>query len=171
MTGNDAFFGVGVESVCQVMVSHGADSCIRPNVFCRFDHIDDGVNRQDNAHDADRSSDTGHEGQGQEVASHRNTGVADGCQNGDEEPGNHRTHGQFRTTVLHEEQGRDQDEGCAAIHVDCRADRQDEARYLRMNVEALFSRGQGDRQGAGRALGEQGDGNGRSHFAEDVNGV
>ena len=37
-----------------------------------------------------------------------------------------------------------------------------------MNVKALFSRGQGNRQGAGRALGEQGDGDSRSHFAEDV---
>lgn len=34
-----------------------------------------------------------------------------------------------------------------------------------------FSRSQGDRQGTGRALGEQGDGNGRSHLAEDVNRI
>ena len=155
----------------EVMVGHCANAGVGPNVFCGFNHIDDGVNRQDDTHDADGGTDAGHERQGQEVAAHGDTGITDGSQDGDEEPGNHGANREVKAAVLHEEQGRDQDESSTAVHVDGRADRQDETRYLRMDVEALFCRSQGDRQGAGRALGEQGDGNGRSHLAEDVNRI
>ena len=122
------------------MVGHGTDSRVGPDVFGCFDHVDDGVDRQDDTHDADRRTDAGHERQSQEVAAHGDAGVADGSQDGDEEPGNHGAHGEVEAAVLHEEQGCDQDEGGTAIHVDGRADRQDEARYLGMDVEALFSR-------------------------------
>lgn len=153
------------------MVGHCANAGVGPNVFCGLNHIDDGVNRQDDTHDADGGTDAGHERQGQEVAAHGDAGITDGSQDGDEEPGNHGADREVKAAVLHEEQGRDQDESSTAVHVDGRADWQDETRYLRMDVEALFCRSQGDRQGAGRALGEQGDGNGRSHLAEDVNRI
>lgn len=153
------------------MVGHGTDGRVGPDVFSSFNHVDDCVDRQDDTHDADRCTDAGHERQGQEIAAHGDAGVTDGCQDGYEEPGNHGAQRKVKAAVLHEEQGRDQNESGAAVHVDGRANRQDEARYLRMDVKTLFSRSQGDRQGTGRTLGEQGDGNGRSHLAEDVNRV
>lgn len=39
----------------EVMVGHCANAGVGPNVFCGFNHIDDGVNRQDDTHDADRA--------------------------------------------------------------------------------------------------------------------
>ena len=45
----------------QIPIHHGTDTGIRPYVFCRLYHVDDGIDWQDDAHDADRSIDTGHQ--------------------------------------------------------------------------------------------------------------
>ena len=88
------------------MVGHGADGRIGPDVFSGFNHVDDGVDRQDDTHDADGGTDAGHERQGQEVAAHGDAGITDGSQDGDEEPGNHGADREVKAAVLHEEQGR-----------------------------------------------------------------
>lgn len=160
-----------VELVGQIVVGHSTDGRVGPNVFCCFDHVDDGVDRQDNPHNANGRTDGGHEGQGEEVAAHGDTGIADGSEDGYEKPGDHFTESQFHATVLHEEQGCYQDKGSAAVHVDGRTDRQDEAGYLRVDFKVPFSRSQGDRQCAGRALSEEGYGYGWGHLAEDVERV
>ena len=45
----------------QIPIHHGADTGIRPYILCRLYHVDNGIDWQDDAHDADRSIDTGHQ--------------------------------------------------------------------------------------------------------------
>ena len=97
------------------------------------------------------------------------TGVR--SQDGDEEPGDHGAEREVKAGVLHDEQRGHEDEGRAAVHVDRRADRQDEARDARVDLEACLSRGERYWQRAGRALREERDGDGRCHLAEDVERV
>ena len=61
----------------QVMVGHRADGGVGPDVLSRLDHVDDRVDRQDDTHEAERCAEGAHEREGQEVAAHRDTGIAD----------------------------------------------------------------------------------------------
>lgn len=148
------------------MVSHRADRGVRPDVFRRFHHVDDGVDREDDAHEAHRRADAGHEGKGEEVAAHGDAGIADSGEHGDEEPRDHGAHGEFKACVLHDEERRDEDECRAAVHIDGGADRQDEAGHFRIDFQILLGAGERYRQGTGGALREERDRKGRSHFAE-----
>lgn len=157
--------------MAQIVIGHSAYGRVGPNVFCRFNHIDDRIDRQDNTHDADGSTDGRHERKRQEVAAHGHASIANGGEDGDEEPNDHRRQGQFKACILHEEEAGDEDESSTAIHVDCRADWQYEARYLFVDAKILFRRCQRYRQCAGRALCEEGYGNGRRHLLEYVNRI
>lgn len=90
--------------VLQVMVGHRAYRCVRPDIFGRFNHINDGVNRQDDAHETDGSADGTHQRQRQKVAAHGDTGIADSGEHCDEEPGNHRAQRQFKAGILHDKE-------------------------------------------------------------------
>lgn len=159
------------ELVLEVVLGHAADARVGPHVFGGLNHVDDRVDRQNDAHEADGGADAAHQGQGQKVAAHGDAGVADGRQDGHEEPGDHAAHGQRNARVLHDEEARDQDEGGAAVHVDGAADRQQEARDGRVDAHVLFRRRDGDGQGRRRGFGEEGDGQGRGHALEDFDGV
>ena len=82
--------GSVVQFPFQIMIDHRADGRIRPDVFSRFDHINDGVNRQDKSHDANGGAGAAHEGEREEEAAHRDAGVSDGRQDGNDDPGNER---------------------------------------------------------------------------------
>ena len=155
----------------EVMVGHCANAGVGPNVFCGFNHIDDGVNRQDDTHDADRSADAAHQRQGEEVAAHRYACVTNSSQYGYQQPCQHGGHGQLEACVLHYENGGNQDEGSAAVHVDGGADRQYKAGNSFVNLQVLFSGSHGYRQGACGALGEQSNSDCRRHFLEYINRV
>ena len=64
----------------QIFVGHGADAGVGPHVFGGFNHVDDSINRKNNAHDADGRANGTHEGKGQEVTAHGDAGVADSGQ-------------------------------------------------------------------------------------------
>ena len=66
-------------------MGHTADAGVGPDVFTGFNHIDDGVDGEDDSHDADGGADTAHERQGKEVAAHGYTGVSDGSKDRNEE--------------------------------------------------------------------------------------
>ena len=155
----------------EVMVGHCANAGVGPNVFCGFNHIDDCVNRQDDTHDTDRSANAAHQGQGEEVAAHRYACVTDSSQYGYQQPGKHGGHGQLKACILHNENGSNQNEGSAAVHVDGGADRQYKAGNSFVNLHVLFSGRHGYRQGACGALGEQCNSDCRRHFLEYINRV
>ena len=75
-----------LSTLLHVLVHHGAYTTVRPYVLSRLYHINDGIDRQDDAHDADRSVHARHQGEGQEVATHWDTGIAHCRQDGDEKP-------------------------------------------------------------------------------------
>ena len=79
--------------IFQVILGHTADAGVGPDVFTGFNHIDDGVDGEDDSHDADGGADTAHERQGKEVAAHGYTGVSDGSKDRNEEPDNHGSKG------------------------------------------------------------------------------
>ena len=54
-----SFFSSGL--FLQVLIYHGADTGVGPYILCRLYHVDNGIDWQDDAHDADRSIDTGHQ--------------------------------------------------------------------------------------------------------------
>lgn len=70
----------------QVMVGHGTDTGVAPYILCRLNHVNDGINRQDDAQDANRSADTRHQGKGEEITAHRYTRITDGGDNRDQDP-------------------------------------------------------------------------------------
>lgn len=72
--------------VFEVMVGHSCDAGVAPHVLSRLHHIDDSVDGQDDAHDADGCPLTGHQREGEEVTAHGHTCIADGRHHGDDEP-------------------------------------------------------------------------------------
>ena len=86
------------------MVGHRTDAGVRPYVFGCFHHVDDGVNGQDDAEDGDRGTDARHQRERQEEAPHGDTSIADGGDDGDEEPQEDGAKGEGRTAVLHHEE-------------------------------------------------------------------
>lgn len=155
-----------VELALQVVVGHGAYRGVGPDVFCGLDHVDDGVDRQDDAHEAHRSADGGHEGEGQEIAAHRDACIAYGSEDGDEEPGDHGAQRELIPGILHDEERGDENEGGAAVHIDGGADRQNETGDLRIDLQILFRAGQRDGQRAGGALREERHSQRRGHLTE-----
>ena len=153
------------------MIRHRADAGVRPDILCRLDHIDDGIDRKDEPHDADRRADTAHERERQEVASHRYARIADSGEYCDDEPCEHGRHRKLDPRILHDEERSDQYEGCASVHVDGRADRKHEARNRWIRFKILLCRGQRDRECACRALGEESDRNGGRHFLENIDRI
>ena len=88
----------------EVVVSHCADAGVGPYVFGGFHHVDDGVDGQDDAEDGDRGTDARHQRERQEEAAHGDTCIADGGDDGDEEPQEDGAKGEGRTAVLHYEE-------------------------------------------------------------------
>ena len=113
-----------------VLVHHCADAGVGPDVLGSLYHVDDGIDGQDDSHDADRGVDTRHEGEREEIAAHRYAGIAYGGKDGDEEPENHGGPGERHAAVLHQEERGNEDESRTTVHVDGGADGQYEARHL-----------------------------------------
>ena len=114
----------------EVFVCHGCHTGIRPYVLGSLHHVDDGIDRQDDAHDADGSPLTGHQRKSEEIAAHRHTCIADGRNHSDDKPQQHHRQGEVGAAVLHDEKRGDKDKCRAAVHVDGGADGQYEARHL-----------------------------------------
>ena len=155
----------------QILIRHGADAGVGPDVFGGFEHVDDRIDRQDEAHDFDGGAEACHEGNGQEEAAHGHAGVADGRDDGDEHPQQHGADAEGEAAVLHHEQRAHQDEGGAAVHVDGGADGEDEAGDFRVHAQAVLGRGERDGQRCGGALREEGHHHGGTHRAEDFQRV
>lgn len=77
-------------SFCHILIHHGTDATVRPYVLCSLYHIYNGIDRQNDAHDADWNIHARHQGKGEEIATHRNARIAHGRQYGDKEPEYHR---------------------------------------------------------------------------------
>ena len=150
------------------MVRHGGDAGVARNVHRGFDHVDDGVDREDHTHQVNRDVEGRHEGEGEEVAAHRNTGVADSGDHGDDHPDCHRTARNRDAGILHQVEGRDQNERSAAIHVDRGADREHEAGNAAVKAQVLFSRGKCHRKRTGGALREESNSKRREHALQDA---
>ena len=69
-----------------VGINHRTDAAVGPDVDGGLDHIDDGVDGEDESHQRYGGSDTGHEREGEEIATHRDTGIAYCRDDGDERP-------------------------------------------------------------------------------------
>lgn len=93
-----------LRSVRKVMVCHGTDTGIAPYVDSSLHHIYNGIDGEDDAEDGDRGVDARHQGEGEEVAPHGNTSIADGRDNGDKNPCEHGGPGEFDTPLLHHEE-------------------------------------------------------------------
>ena len=76
-------------SFCRIMVGHGAYAGVAPHVFCGLYHVDDGVDRQYGSQYGNWCSDASHEREGDEIASHRHSGVAHSSYDGDAQPQEH----------------------------------------------------------------------------------
>ena len=122
------------------VVHHCGNAGVGPHVFGCFDHIDDGVDGEDDAEDGDGGTDARHQGEGEEIAAHGHTGIADGREDGDDDPEQDGAQRDGRATVLHYEERGDEDEGCASVHVDGGADGQDEAGDVLADAETLLGR-------------------------------
>ena len=57
-------------------VHQSANAGVAPHVFCRLHHVDDGEYGENDAHDADGSPDSSHEGEGEKIAAHGDTCIA-----------------------------------------------------------------------------------------------
>ncbi len=81
---------VYVSSVCVLLPCSSPDegtyTGVAPYVLGCLYHVDDGEDGEDDAHDAYGGTDACHEGEGEEVAPHGNASIADGGDDGDEEP-------------------------------------------------------------------------------------
>ena len=84
------------------MVGHGCHAGVRPNIFCRLDHVYDGIQGQDEPEDGDRSVHAACQRERQEEASHGDSGIADGRDNRKKKPKEHRGNGQLHASVLHD---------------------------------------------------------------------
>ena len=65
MDSSASFLGLGcLREICQgfaqIIVGHGGNSGIRPDIDAGFDHIDDGINRENDTHEIHRHVDGGH---------------------------------------------------------------------------------------------------------------
>lgn len=163
--------GSVVQFPLQIMIDHRADGSVGPDVFRCFYHVDNRVNRQDDAHDADWRAGATHEGERQEIAAHGDAGVSDGREDGDDDPGDECGRGEFHTAVLHEEEGRNQNESGAAVHIDRGANGKDEAGHFRIDFHIFFGAGERHGECPGAALCEEGDGQGPRHLPEDFEGI
>jgi hypothetical protein len=110
-----------------VVICHGAHAAVGPYILCRLYHVDDSIDGEDDTHDADGRTLTGHQREGEKITTHGHTGIADGRDDGDDEPEKHRGEREDGSAVLHDEETCDKYEGGTAVHVDRRADRQHEA--------------------------------------------
>lgn len=155
----------------QVLVRHGAHAGIRPHVFRRFHHVDDGVKRKNHAHHADVRVHPGHERKREKVASHGNACVPHRRHHGDEHPQKHGPEGKFHSGVPHREQGRDKDKRRAAVHVDGRANRQNETGNFGFHLQIVFGGLHGHGQGRRGAFREKGHQHRGRHFLENRNRI
>ena len=76
----------------------------------------------------------------QEEASHRNAGIADGCDDRDQRPQEHLPDAQFNAPATHHEKRSNEDESGAAVHIDGGANRKDKAGDLGVHAQTLLGR-------------------------------
>ena len=93
------------ELAAQIVVGHGGHGRVGPDVHAGLNHVDDGVDGQNGAHQVNRHIHGAHERERQEVAAHGHAGIADCGEHGHEQPDNHGPRGNDDARVLHEEQG------------------------------------------------------------------
>ncbi len=149
-------------------VDHSADAGVRPYIFGSLDHVDDGIDRQDDAHDSERCSLSGHQREGQEIAAHGDSSIADCRKDGNEEPQQHGGPREFYSTILHCKEGCDQNEGCTTVHVDGCADREHKSRHTLVCSKPCFRRLHGDGKRRCGTLGEKCHQHGGRHCLEDL---
>ncbi len=154
-----------------LFVDDCADAGVRPYVFRGFDHVDNGVNRQDYAKDFDWRPDAGHKREGKKIASHGDSGIADGGDDGNEEPENKRGHIERHPAVLHDKEGRYQNERSAPVHVNRAAYRQHKTGDLLFCFQVVFRGFNGHRQCCRGAFCEEGHEHGREHAAKNPDRV
>ena len=70
----------------KVIVHDGADAGVRPDVEAGLNHVDYRVHGENDAHQADRHVQRGHEREREEEAAHRDARVADSGQGRDQDP-------------------------------------------------------------------------------------
>ena len=85
-----------------ILVGHRADAGVGPDVFGGFYHVDDGIDREDDAHNADWGASASCKGEGKEIAAHWYSGIAYGREDGEEYPKKDSLPGQFNAAVLHQ---------------------------------------------------------------------
>ena len=74
-----AFGSTPISGTCaDVVIRHGADATVGPHVLCRLYHVDDGIDREDDAHDAYGRALPGHQREGEKIAAHGHAGIAYG---------------------------------------------------------------------------------------------
>ena len=151
----------------EVMVGHCANAGVGPNVFCGFNHIDDGVNRQDDSHHCHGSPHAGHKREGQEIATHRHSGIPYGRDHGDQHPHRHRREVDCHSSVLQHKQGGHRDKGGAAVHVDGGAERKDKPRDPAVHSETQLGALHRDGERGGGTLREESHKHRRIHRLED----
>jgi len=69
------------------MVDDGGDAGVRPDVESGFDHVDEGIERKNDPHECHGDVHGSEEGGGEKEAAHRNTGIANGSEGGEKNPG------------------------------------------------------------------------------------
>ena len=70
----------------KIVVGHGADAGVGPDIDGGLNHVDYGIYGKYDAHDGNGGTDACHQREGQEEASHGDAGIADGGDDGNEYP-------------------------------------------------------------------------------------
>ena len=120
------------------MVGHGCHAGVRPNIFCRLDHVDDGIDRKDETHDGDRRSYSRHQREGEEEAAHGHSGIAYCRHHRDDKPQEHDRKRELKPAVMHHEERSDEDERRATVHIYRGTDGQHKTGYTLTDSKPLL---------------------------------
>ena len=134
------------------MINHGGNTAVGPHIESGFNGVDHCVEGQNHAHEKNRHIHARQERGREKKASHGHAGIADGGQRGDENPDDECAKRDVSARILHEINDRQQNKGCAAIHIDCCTDREHKSRNGAAHAKAIFCRGHGDGKRPGRRL-------------------
>ena len=86
------------------MIDHRRYARIRPYILGCFHHIYNGIDGQDDTQDGDGSAYARHQREGEEIATHGHTRIADGRDDGDENPQENGRPCERCTAILHHEE-------------------------------------------------------------------
>ena len=120
------------------MVCHRTNAGVGPYIFGCFHHIYNSINRSDDTKDGDRGTDARHQRERQEEAAHGDASIADGGNDGYQNPYDDGSEVEDFATILHHEERGDEDEGGATVHVDGGADGEHEAGDVFADTQAIL---------------------------------